>query len=264
MRAAAGAVLVIAACGAPAAAQTPGPDDGAGIAGVSFLTRFAFHLSAEHLAHADERYVWDASYGGEIDLVDYVVGRGTFYANYQVILGEEFHAFDPNQGNYILGARLSGRASGMEASFVFHHESRHLSDRAKRPPVDWNMLGGRLVTPIPVPRATLQARVDLRGVILKSYVDYRWEVDAGVRGQLPLSRRLALIGDAGLKRLAVDGSRDRGTQYGARGEAGVRLTGSGAAIELFVAAERRIDPYPLDFVTERWVSAGFRLVSPQR
>jgi hypothetical protein len=262
VRAAAAVVLILTLWNAPANAQTPAESEPAEPGdGVSFLSRFAFHLSAEHLSHRDDRYVWDANYGGEIDFIDYVIGRATFYANYQAILGEEFHAFDPNQGNYILGGRVSARAPGVEAAFVFHHESRHLSDRPKRPPVDWNMVGGRFVVPVPVPRGMLQLRADLRGVILKSYVDYRWEIDAGIRGRLPLASRLALIGDVATKRMAVDGSRERGTQYGARGEAGIRLEGSGAAIELFLAAERRIDPYPLDFTTERWVSAGFRLVS---
>jgi len=61
--------------------------------------------------------------------------------------------------------------------------------------------------------------------------------------------------------LGLDGSRGRGTQYGARGEGGVRLEGRGAVVELFVAVERRIDPYQLDFSTGSWATTGFRLVS---
>jgi hypothetical protein len=64
-----------------------------------------------------------------------------------------------------------------------------------------------------------------------------------------------------VRRLGVDGSRDRGGQTGVRGEAGVRLEGSGGAVELFVSAERRIDPYPLEFSTATWVTAGFRLLT---
>jgi hypothetical protein len=61
--------------------------------------------------------------------------------------------------------------------------------------------------------------------------------------------------------LGVDGSHDRGTQVGYRGEGGVQITGKAGALELFVAVERRIDPYQLQFGTADWVTSGFRLVS---
>ena len=61
--------------------------------------------------------------------------------------------------------------------------------------------------------------------------------------------------------LGVDDTRERGNQVGYRAEGGVRLEGSGAAVELFIAGERRIDPYPLEFGTATWFSAGFRLMS---
>jgi len=41
-------------------------------------------------------------------------------------------------------AVLSTRVKGFYVAGVFHHLSRHLADRAKRPPVDWNMFGGRV------------------------------------------------------------------------------------------------------------------------
>ena len=53
----------------------------------------------------------------------------------------------------------------------------------------------------------------------------------------------------------------RDTQIGGRGEVGVRLTGGSAAVELFVAFERRIDADPLDLVARRWTTFGFRLLS---
>ena len=39
------------------------------------------------------------------------------------------------------------------------------------------------------------------------------------------------------------------------------MEGRGAALELFVAAERLIDPYQLEFSTATWLTAGFRLSS---
>ena len=73
---------------------------------------------------------------------------------------------------------------------------------------------------------------------------------------------MALVSNGGFRVVGVDGSRDRGTQYGRRGEGGVRLDGRGAALELFVAAERRIDPYQLEFSTATWLTVGFRISSP--
>jgi hypothetical protein len=61
--------------------------------------------------------------------------------------------------------------------------------------------------------------------------------------------------------VGVDGSRDRGTQAGYLAEGGVRFEGNGGAMELFVAAERRIDPFPVEFGTANWLKAGFRLLS---
>jgi len=254
-------VMLLMLCAAvPAAAQStadPPPSSG-----VTFIPRYAFHLDAEHISSDDERFVWDANYGGELDVVDYGAGRFTFFANYQVITGEEFRAFDPTQGNYILGGRVSYRMRGTEVAAVFYHQSRHLSDRFKRQAVDWNMFGGRVTHPVSAGRLALDPRVDIRGVVEHSFVDYRWEVDGGVHARYPLVPHIALVGDADVRLIGVDGSGDRGTQTGARGEAGVRFEGRAGAIELFVAGERRIDPYPLALGTMTWFSAGFKLVSP--
>lgn len=245
--------VVFALAGAvPAAAQTPS---------VEILTRYAFHLNAEHLSDSDPRFVWDANFGGELDLVDYGVGRATFVANYQAILGEQFRRFDPNQGNYILAGSASARARGVEVAGVFYHHSRHLSDRVKRQPVDWNMAGARVTGRRTRGRLQVDGRADVRGVVQKSFVDYRWELDSEARSRVSLRDRLALIAAGGVRVLGVDGSRGRGTQNGFRGEAGLRVEGQGAAVELFVAGERRIDPYPLEFSTASWITAGFRLLS---
>jgi len=243
---------------APAPTQTADADQ----SGVSFIPRYAFHLNGEHISSDDPRFIWDANYGGELDVVDYGAGRFTFFANYQVITGNEFRAFDPTQGNYILGGRLSYRFRGVELAGVFYHQSRHLSDRPKRQAVDWNMVGGRVTRPFSLGAVALEPRVDIRGVVEHSFVDYQWEVDGGVHARYPFARHIALVGDADLRLVGVDGSQDRGTQTGVRGEGGVRFQGKAGAIELFVAGERRIDPYPLEFGTMTWFSAGFKLLSP--
>jgi hypothetical protein len=245
--------LALTLLGAPASAQTTPSSP--------FLSRFDFWVAMEHLSHDDPRFVWDAKWAAELDLIDYGIGRLTFAAEYQTILGEEFRIFDPNQGNYMLEGSGSVRVGAAEVAAVFHHISRHLSDRPKRFPVDWNMVGGRVLTSVERGRTQVWARADLRTVIQHSYVDYEWELDSEAAARVRLRPRVAMVALGQLRVLGVDESRGRDTQYGLRGEGGVRLDGSAAALELFIAAERRIDPYQLEFSTTNWLSAGFRLTS---
>jgi hypothetical protein len=236
---------------APAAAQDP----------VQFLPRFDFYLAAEYLSDADARFVWDADLGGEVDLVDYRVGRVTFITNYEVVMGTQLRRFDPNQGNYILAGTASARAGGFEVAGMFYHQSRHLSDRPKTGAVDWNMLGVRVMREMARGRTEWLARADVRRTIQKSFVDYRWEVDAEGRGRIGLIPRVSLVTRGDVRILGVDATRDRGTQAGFLAEGGVRFEGNAAAMELFVAAERRIDPYPVEFATATWLKVGFRLLT---
>lgn len=229
---------------------------------VSFLTRAAFHMGAEHLSGiADERFRWDANFGGDLDLVDYTYGRLTFAANYQAILGEELWIFDPNQGNYTLEGALSARLGATEGALVFYHQSRHLSDRPKDRPVDWNMFGGRINRAFLAGATYIEAQADLRGSVQRSFVDYVWEFDGRVRADQLLRPGVGVFGAGRLRHLGVDGTANREGPTGYRAEGGVRLEGNGAAVELFVSAERRIDPYPLEFGTATWMTAGFRLLT---
>src|SRR5688500_7041211 len=237
---------------ASAAAQT----------GVSFFPRAEFRMGAEHLSGIDdERFRWDANFGGEVDLMDYTAGRLIFAANYQAILGEELQKFDPNQGNYILEGALTARLKQMEAALVFHHQSRHLGDREKQGPVDWNMRGRRARRAFLVAPTYLDAQADLRWAVQRSFVDYRWELDTRVRADGLLRPGIGVLAAGGVRYLGVDGTAARDGQTGYRAEGGFRFEGGGGAVELFVAAERRIDPYPTEFGTATWMSAGFRLLS---
>jgi hypothetical protein len=204
---------------------------------------------------------WDTNFGGELDLVDYGWGRATFVANYQAILGEQIRAFDPNQGNYILSGLLSARRHGLEVAAEFYHQSRHLSDRSKQIPLDWNMLGARLGRSITRDAVTLDIQVDARGVVKKTTVDYRWELEAKVRARRPMTHSTAILGEFTTRTLGVDGSQNRSAQHGYRAEGGLLFQGKAGGIELFMANERRIDPYPVEFGSANWLSVGFRLLS---
>ena len=82
-----------------------------------------------------------------------------------------------------------------------------------------------------------------------------------VRGDRVLRPGVGLLVSGWVRHLGVDGSQARSGPTGFRAEAGVRFEGGAGAAELFVTAERRVDPYPLEFGTETWVSAGFRLLT---
>ena len=228
---------------------------------LQFFPRYDFHLGAEHLSQQDPRFVWDTNYGGEMDFVDYGVGRLNFTANYEAMLGEQFRAFDPNQGNYLLDLSSSYRTRGYEMAALLHHTSRHLSDRFKRMPVDWNMFGADVRRDVRRGAVLIRPHGNLLAVLLKSNVDYRWEANGGVDLRVPVRPHVSAISGGNLRLVGVDESRSRGTQTGGRVEGGVRFEGERGAIELFVAGERRIDAYPLDASSLSWFSAGFRFVS---
>ena len=243
----------------PAFAQDPPPS--AEAADVEFLPRYDFRMSAERLSGDDPRFVWDTNFNGGIDVVRYRQARLSFQANYQAMLGEEFRAFDPNQGNYTLEGALTTRIRDLVVGPVLYHQSRHLGDRSKDEPIDWNMAGGRVGGLWERGPARIDSRVDLRWVFNKTYVDYQWELDGGVAAQYQVHPRVSVVGGADLRVLGVDGSRNRGTQTGFRTDGGLRLEGTAAAMEFFLAVERRIDPYQLQFGTATWASFGMRLLS---
>jgi hypothetical protein len=244
-------LLALLACAGSAYAQGP----------VQFFPRYDFHLGAERLSQSDPRFVWDTNFGADMDVVDYGRGRATLAANYEAVLGKEFRSFDPNQGNYILDSSLSGRVHGYEFAALLHHTSRHLGDRFKRVPVAWNMLGVVSVHDIRRGRVTVRPRAEMLGVLQKSNVDYNWEANAGADVRFNFRRYASMIYGANARFVGVAAASSRGTQKGGRLEGGLRFEGERGAIELVVAAERRIDAYPLDVGSLSWVSAGFRFVS---
>ena len=246
--------LAMLASASPAAAQ-------AAATSVVFLPRTVFYMGAERLSGDDARFVWDANLGGELDFVDFGRGRVTFFGNYEVVLGEELKAFDPNQGNYVLEGSASGRLPQIELAAVFYHQSRHLSDREKTQAIDWNMVGVRASRGWIVGAMHVHARADVRGTVQRTFVDYRWEFDGRLRADRVVRPGAGVLVAGSLRHLGVDGSQARGGQTGFRVEGGVRFDGGAGAVELFVAGERRIDPYPPEFSTMSWVTAGFRLLS---
>jgi hypothetical protein len=231
--------------------------------GIEFLPRYDFQLSASALAIDNERYSWDTHFGGQFDVLDYGVGRLGSRVDYEAVLGNELRIFDPNQGNYTLEANASVRAGeSTEAVFVFHHESRHLSDRLKLPAIAYNEIAGRLLHHMAIGDTTLDTDVEGGWVNQHSYVDYRWFGELHLQLRHTINPTVGVFARGDGEMYGVDPAvYNRGTQYGGAGQAGVRINGRGAALEIFGGVERRFDAYPTSLETETWALAGIRVVS---
>jgi len=232
-------------------AQTPG-----------FFTRYDFHLNAEALSSDDPRFKWDTHFGGDLDLVDYGLGRAGVLVDYEAVLGNEYRPFDPNQGNYTLETFGSVRGKHLEFIGAFHHVSRHISDRPKRFAVAWNTVDARVLSHWPLGAATLDVNLNIATVVQNSYVDYKWIGGAAIAIRRPVSPKASVFVTGTGQAIGVDGSvPQRSTQTGGRIEGGVHLGGKAGAIELFAGYEKRVDADPLDFLPQRWAVAGFRLLN---
>jgi hypothetical protein len=244
---------------AHAAAQQPvvAPAPGS----TQFMSRTDFHMNAAKLTTGDPRFVWDTHFGGGLDVVDYVTGRANVLIDYEAVLGREIRAFDPNQGNYALEGSLSWRFSGTEVAAVFGHLSRHLGDRAKTIPIDWNDLGLRALRRERVGTATVDVVAGLFTMTKHDNLDYLWKGDVDVLVRRPVSTRVSLFGHGRTEFYGVDSTRNRGAQTGGLFEAGVHLSGRAGAVELFAGVERRIDADPRELTPLSWGLAGFRLLS---
>jgi hypothetical protein len=76
-----------------------------------------------------------------------------------------------------------------------------------------------------------------------------------------LTPRVGVFGHLNGQAIGVDPDiAGRDGQRGGRLEAGVRLTGTRGAVELFGGLERMIDADPLDRIGRRWAFFGFRLL----
>ena len=268
--------LVLAACfalvfAARAAAQ-PQPTIAAAPDSPEFMSRYDFHLSIARLIgsttaptprRVDDRVSWDSHFGGSFDFADLVTARLGVLIDYQAVMGSEYRPFDPNQGNYTMEGFISARvAPDTEIAGIFHHVSRHLSDRPTDFAVAYNEIGARVLTRTTLDATTVDLAIEGGRAVQHSFVDYTWLGEGQVQVRHPLNGRVALFAHGVGQAFAVDEAvAGRGTQAGGLLEGGVRVTGRGGLLEVFAGYERRVDAFPVSRVPQRWALAGFRLLS---
>jgi hypothetical protein len=266
------AVCLTFAVAAHAAAQDMQPIVAAAPAAPEFLTRYDFHLSIASLMAStptpappvpDQRFSWDSHFGGSFDFADLVVARLGVRADFQAVMGSEYRPFDPNQGNYTLEGFVSARvAPDTEVAGIFHHVSRHLSDRPKPFAVAYNEIGGRAMSRVAFGTTTVDVNLEGGRAVQHSYVDYTWIGEMQVLVRRPVSERVGVFVHGSGQAFAVNEVvAGRGAQAGGLLEGGVRLTGRAAALEIFAGYEKRVDADPLDRLSQRWGLVGFRIVS---
>jgi hypothetical protein len=227
-----------------------------------FMSRYDFYITMAKLSSTDRRFDWNGRVGGDMDLVDYVKGRTTLFAEYEVVMGDELRQFDPNQGNYTFDGSTSWRIRGTEVAGVFHHVSRHLSDRPKTEAVDMNSVEGWVLRQFTAGSGVIDVRAGAGKVIQRSFLDYTWRANAKITAIRPITPTVQVFGYGAVETFGTDKAiGDRGTQTGGRVEGGLRLVGKQGAVELFGGWERVIDAYPLERTGKSWGFAGFRLTS---
>lgn len=222
------------------------------------LSGASLHLEAARYAPADVQFGWTGWIGAGADLFRYGRAAVYFTADLETILGSERRAFDANQVSYHLEPGVRTRVGEHELTVCLHHVSRHLIDRLKTQPVDWNMLLVRAAGPLPA-RSPLPGRYvfSVGHTTAVSLVGYQWEVVAGVQADV-FRRPGGGAYTAVLARLVTtdDSPRfPRGNFVDFTAEGGGRWSRGGRRLELFAAFQHRNDVFLL--VPGSWNRAAF-------
>jgi hypothetical protein len=255
MRAAWAALVMTLAAAGPAAAQ-PAPDP------PTLFTRAALSFDWARLAADDPRFTWNSRLRADIDLLDTRTWRVAFAADYEAFIGHERRLFDLNQGNYEFDFTASRRFAALELGVLARHVSRHLVDRENPPSISWNLAGAKAWHERRIGRSIASGSLEFGWAMQQGYVDYQWMTDADLMWRYLHSDRLEWVGRAEGRVIGIMDSPDaRARVCGGRLEAALRLNGHAAAIEVFLAYERRIDAFPTDRFRVRFTAIGFRLLS---
>lgn len=256
------ALAALLSCVSGRAAGQPAPRMVASDPRPGFLARYDFSASMEALSEHEEDFYWDGDLGAGLDVYDYGRGRVRLGVNIEAIMGNTLQPFDPWQINYTFDVLGTLRQGSTEWGAAFRHVSRHLGDRRKDFGIAWNDLGLSVVHTRSGGRWTWQVQAYALGTVLHDFVDYAGDFGGDLLVRRAGKGRLSLIASAGgHARPVTDTPIERGTQYGARAEAGVRLAGQAATVEIVGGFERRIDADAFALEPSQWAFAGLRIVN---
>ena len=230
---------------------------------LGFLTSYRFHVNALRRVASDDNFVWDADFGGDIDVVDLKDIRSNLLLNFESIVGQQIRAIDPNQGNYTFDISVWWRSliPDAELGVTLHHVSRHLFDRDKRFAIAWNMLGFQYTSPLQIRSWDVDIGYRLLKTFNRSFVDYTAEVGGSVQALRVVHPRVSLVLGGELTLVSVDKAQyGRDRQVGGRFEVAARFPGGDAVGEVFIGWERRIDADPLNLAATTFTMLGFRFL----
>jgi hypothetical protein len=225
------------------------------------LPGYTGYISLETLSGGDSRFEWDFDLGADVDLLRAGPARVNLLVNYESVLGKQLQRFDPIFNNYTIDVTGGAEAGAFELAVRFHHLSRHLGDRQKRFGIAWNAVGPQVAWRFDGGAVDAQVRGWVLAVYNRYYVDYTTEAGADAIVEHVLSPRWAVVGRGSAIVMAVEGSARRDTQSGGRLEGALRFNGGRALLELYLAADRRIDADPIDARPVTWAVAGLRLMT---
>ena len=249
------AALLITIAGAGRAAAQPAPDP-------ILFTRAAFSFEWAGLIAADSRFDWDSRVGVDIDVLDTRRWRLGFAVDYEAVIGGDRRIIDLNQGNYEFDGTASRRIGATEIGLLTRHVSRHLVDRENPPSISWNLIGAKAWRTQRIGRSAISGEIAWAWAMQQAFVDYQWTTEGELGWRYPFSDRLEWAGRAeGGVIGTIDTPGGRPRLCGGRLEGALRINGRAAAIEVFLAYERRIDAFPTDRFRVRFTAIGFRLVS---
>jgi hypothetical protein len=255
-------LCLLAGAAAPASAQVPAPAPPPAHA-PAFLTRTDFSFLGATFITPDPRFTYDGRLTGDLDVIDYGVGRTNLLVDYEAVIGSERRRFDVNHGNYTIAMSTSLRTRPVEVAVIFHHVSRHLSDRSNPMAISWNVIGVRAERRFTLAGgSTIDAAFDTGKVTQPAFIDYRWISNLHLNARRPVNSRVAMFASAAGELIGVNReTAGRERQCGARGEAGFHFTGEKGAFELFAGYERRIDAFPTERTRGRFFTLGFRILT---